>query len=215
MKLPADPKERQQIFILIGIVALGACIGIFFAFKSLSASKKGMLARIEEMESSLNKSDLKIKRMQIDKVDNDAAVKEILEISDKYVLTSVLGNYQLVARDIIEAIAGDLDLTIEPVRELGQAVIPYAAGAGAFQGYTARVSLNCGMHDLVKFLHRLETENPYLCVTGISIVERNKQDPNLHQVSFEVQWPIWADPEAKDKLVARSRGNISEEGGAQ
>lgn len=215
MKLPADPKERNQIFILIGIVAVGLCVGIFFAFKSLGDAKKSMLVRIEELESTLKKADAKIQRMQVDKVDNDVAVKEILEISDKYVLTSVLGNYQLVARDILEEIAQDLELPIEPVRELGQADVPYSKGAGVFKGYTARVSLNCGLHDLVKYLHKLETENPYLCVTGISIVERHKDDPNLHQVSFEVQWPIWSDPELGDKLVERSMADDVAGGGSK
>lgn len=215
MKLPTDPKERTQILVLIGLVAVGVCVGIFFAFKSLADSKKEMLVKIEELDSSLSKADAKIKRMQVDAVDNEAAVKEILDVSEDYVLTSVLGNYQLVARDILEGIAKELELEIEPVRELGQAEIPYARGPGVFNGYTARVTLFCGMHDLVKYLQKLEAQNPYLCVTGITIVERHRQSPNLHQVSFDVQWPVWSDPELKDKLVERSKGDSLEEGGAQ
>lgn len=210
MKLPSDPKERNQILVLIGLVAIGVCVGIFFGFKQLASAKKNVAQSIEETETELKKADAKIKRMAVDKVDNDAAVKEILDISDKYILTSVLGNYQLVARDILESASRELGLKIEPVRELGQGTIPYPSGPGDFKTYTARVSMNCGMHDLIKYLHKLESENPYLSITGISITERTVQSKDEHQVSFEVQWPIWGDPAVKDKLEVQLKEDSGE-----
>lgn len=215
MKLPTDPKERNQILVLIGLVAVGLCVGIFFAFKSLTTSKQVMRDRIEELEGKIQKADLKIKRMVADKRDNDIAVKEILEISNKHILASVLGNYQLVARDILDGYARELGLKMEPVRELGQGAIPYPGGDSAFMGYTARVTLFCGMHDLVKFLNKLETGNPYLCVTGISITQQSDKDPDRHIVSFEVQWPIWAKPEMKDKLNEQLKDDSEPDGGAK
>ena len=215
MKLPTDPKERNQIFVLIGLAVVGVCVGIFFAFKTLSDSKAGLQKEIEELESTIKKADAKIKRMAIDKVDNDAAVKEILEISDDYVLTSVLGNYQLPAREILEGYAKELNLEMEPVRGMGQAPIPYPSGKGAFDLYSARVSLTCGMHDLVRFLHKIETGNPYACVVGITVTERRAQDKDNPQVSFQLQWPVWADAAARDKLVEQleeSAGTTAEGG---
>ena len=215
MKLPTDPKERNQIFVLIGLFVVGVCVGIFFAFKTLSDSKDGLKKEIEELELTIKKADAKIKRMAIDKVDNDAAVKEILEISDDYVLTSVLGNYQLPAREILEGYAKDLNLEMEPVRGMGQAPIPYPSGKGAFDLYSARVSLTCGMHDLVRFLHKIETGNPYACVVGITVTERRAQDKDNPQVSFQLQWPVWADAAARDKLVEQleeSAGTTAEGG---
>jgi HPt (histidine-containing phosphotransfer) domain-containing protein len=201
MKLPTDPKERNQMFILIGLVVVGVCAGIFFGFKFLNDAKATLRTEIEELETTIRKADGKIKRMAIDKVDNDAAVKEILEISDKYVLTAVLGNYQLPAREILEAYAKDLNLEMEPVRGMGQAPIPYPSGKGAFEVYSARVSLNCGMHELIRFLHRIETSNPYASVTAITISERRAQDKERAQVSFQLQWPIWADAAQREKLI--------------
>ncbi len=210
MKLPSDPKERNQILALIGIVAIAVCAGIFFGFKQLGVAKKNVQKTIEEVESKLKKADAKIQRMSVDKVDNDAAIKEILDISDDYILASVLGNYQLVARDILEGASKELGLKIEPVRELGKGTVPYPSGPGAFKTYTARVSLNCGMHDLVKFLHKLESGNPYLCVTGLTVTERTSQSKDEHQVSFEVQWPIWDDPAVKDKLLEQLKEESGE-----
>ena len=215
MKLPTDPKERNQIFALIGLVAAGVCVGIFFAFKSLSTSKDRMRREIEDLESKITQADAKIKRMAVDEVDNEAAVKEILETSDKYVLPSVLGNYQLPATDILEGYAKELGLEMEPVRGLDKASIP-ASAESVFGMYTARVSLNCGMHDLVKFLHKLETENPYLCVSSIQITERRAMDPNRPQVSFEIQWPVWNDPEMRTKMeeqLKEKQGSAVNEGG--
>ena len=212
MKLPTDPKERNQMFILIGLVVVGVCAGIFFGVKSLNDAKATLRTEIEDLETTIRKADGKIKRMAIDKVDNDAAVKEILEISDKYVLTAVLGNYQLPAREILEAYAKDLNLEMEPVRGMGQAPIPYPSGKGAFEVYSARVSLNCGMHDLVRFLHKVETGNPYASVAGITISERRAQDKDKAQVSFQLQWPIWADAAAREKLVEqlkKSSGSVA------
>jgi len=213
MKLPTDPKERNQIFVLIGLVAAGVCVGIFFGFKSLNGAKVQMSRQIEELEGNLKKADAKIQRMAVDENDNAAAVKEILEISDKYVLTSVLGNYRLVAGDILEACSKELGLEMEPVRELGKGTIP-SSGSTTFGIYTVRVSLNCGMHDLVRFLHKLETENPYLCITGLQITERRNIDKDKPMVSFEVQWPIWNDPEIRTKLEEQMTA-ASLEGGAE
>lgn len=215
MKLPTDPKERNQILVLIGLVAAGVCVGIFFGFKSLSTSKDNLGRQIEEIESTLSKADAKIKRMAVDEVDNAAAVKEILEIADKYVLSPRLGNYQLPAREILEGYAEELGLEMDPVRGLGESTVP-SATKGTFGAYTARVSLYCGMHDLIKFIHKLESDNPYLCITGVQITERRDTNKDKAQVSFEVQWPIWNDLEMKTKLQDQMKEAAgSADGGAQ
>jgi hypothetical protein len=215
MKLPADPKERNQILALVGLVAAGVCVGIFFGFKSLATSKENLRREIEELEANIGKADAKIKRMAVDETDNKAALAEILEISDKFVLPEVLGNYQLPARDILEGYSKDLDLDMDPVRGLGKATVP-SSSKGAFGTYTARVSLNCGMHDLVRFLHKLESDNPYLCITGVQITERRNVDKDKPQVSFEVQWPVWNDLEMKTKFEEQmNEEDGSGSGGAQ
>jgi len=153
--------------------------------------------------------------MSSDQEANTEIVREIRDASDKYVLRRRLGNLLLGARETLEQHAAAMDKAkIETIREIGVTEIVRtsskkkkkrrrkAAAAGpatSFRIYTVRIELTCGIHDVVRLLHSLESGNPYLCVSSLAITGQAGM-PADHRVTIEVQWPIWADPDVPIEL---------------
>ncbi|MCX7590005.1 MAG: hypothetical protein N2255_00085, partial [Kiritimatiellae bacterium] len=75
----------------------------------------------------------------------------------------------------------------------------------------ARATLRTGLFDLVRLLSALETANPYLCVVSLSITPQTAGDPERHNVSFDVQWPVWNDENTLIDLERQFQEEMSPE----
>lgn len=213
MKLPEDKQARMKVLILIAIGTVAVLYVAQLGVKSLRKSKKAKTARLQELEEQQKKATLEIRRMPRDLELNRETVKKIKEISDKFVLKPVLGNYLLKAREIIEQYAKKLDIVLEDIREAGISQVPRRRGRKTdrtFHIYTARVTLDCGFHDIARFLREIKSSNPYLCVASLEIAGRPKE-PEEHKITFDVQWPIWADYEMPGRLEEQLKEEEGEE----
>jgi len=203
MKLPEDKKERAKwltmIFLGVALVLVGFYFGVI---NPLLSSKGKMKNEIAELKKKIADADKKISIMEREKVESVTVLAEIKTASSKYVLPPVVDNYLLSARPRVEEHSNRLRLNIEPVRAVGSSEIIPAASSPALMAYSARVSLVCGLHDLVRLLHSIETGNPYIAVINISITGQPKVDKVNHLVTFDVQWPVWVDQELPVKIEA-------------
>jgi len=197
MKLPEDRKERTKIYVLIGIGAAFVLYAtVFGVLRPLMRNRGEKIAAIEELSAKLQASKTKIDQMNKSRGRNIETLSRIILLADEkgYVLKPRLGNYLLSARDFVEKHAGELNLEAE-VREVGISQLPQASAGGeprSLNVYTATVNAECGLHDLIRLLEGIEKGNPYLCVSGMSVAGQSK-NPASHAVSFQLQWPVWAD----------------------
>jgi hypothetical protein len=209
MKLPEDKTERNKILILIliGVAAVGYG-GHMFLIAPFLQDRKDTEAHITELEDKLwrARKDIDITHHNLER--NREAVNHILEVSEtkRQILRPNLGNYLLVAADIVGRHADALNLEIESINETAApsttAPVDEAdPNAPRLKAYAVNVSLTCGLHDTLKLLRAIETENPYLCITRLGVIGR-PQSPTEHAVSFDIQWPIWADPTYPVRLAA-------------
>lgn len=199
MKLPEDKKERAKIFILLGIgAAIVLYVTVFGVLRPLLRSRKDKIAGIEELTTKLETGQAKINQMNRGRARNTETLTAILTLANdkKYVLRPRLGNYLLSAREVVEQHAKRAEIEVE-VREIGISQLPQTTSGDdekrALNVYTATVTAQCGLHDLIRLLESIEKANPYLCVSGLSITGQSKS-PAAHGVSFQLQWPVWADP---------------------
>jgi hypothetical protein len=198
MKLPEDKQQRVKVFIMIGLAAILVGLGIVQGIiNPLIRSRKTKQARLEECRTGLEQARRDIRAAAGSLAQRMQTVSEIKTISDRYLLAPVLGNYLLGASAKIETMAQDLNIPIEPVREVGISQIP---GGKDVASYTVRVNVTCSYHALLRLLREIESSNPYVCVTSIVIRGQPERDPESHNVSLEVQWPIWADPDVAAQL---------------
>ena len=202
MKLPEDKKERTKVLALIGI---GVIFVVGLIFKApvvgvlpLMKSKKDKLAKIEQLKKDTEDANKEIRQHDKDKAENLEVLKKIVNESTKHVLKPVLGNYKISASEVIEPIAKKYNLKIQQIKQIG---VTAEASQTSLRAFSARVSLFCGYDELECLVTDIEMSNPLLSVMNISITTQGSESREKHMVSFDVQWPVWAEVDTPDKLA--------------
>ncbi len=215
MKLPENKQERTKIFVMIGLgtalVLLGIVQGII---NPLRHSRQAKFARLEECKTGVSRARKEIRAAARSFDRRMETLKSIRNISEQYILHPVLGNYLLQATEIIEAHTEALGIIIEPVREVGISDIPpnsKGRGERLLKGYTVRINMVASYRDAVRLMREIEAHNPYACVTSLIIRPRPAEDFENHNVTLEVQWPVWADPDFPREIEEQLMEQISKQ----
>jgi len=202
MKLPEDKKQRTQILVLIGIGVLAFIIALFqmpvIGIIPIMKSKKEKQEKIEKLDVDIGKANKEIKQQERDKVENLDTLQKIKDLADKYVLVPELGNYEIPAANYIDAIARKLNLKIDSKRQQG--ISPETAQK-FFQTFSLRISLECSYDNAVKMIKEVEAGNPLISVANIAITGQPAPKIEQHLVSFDVQWPVWAEQETPARIA--------------
>jgi hypothetical protein len=204
MKWPKDNKERVKMLVLIGMgVAVVIYLVIAGAVNPILTKRKYYKTEINRIKGYLVQARKKIKHTAQDQEDNYATILEIKKMTDNHLLKPQLGmSYLLSAKETLEEHAVAVGMSEKPsVREVGIVELPKPTGKPnyAFKSYTAGVTMNCGLNDLIKYLKQIEEANPYACISRLSILTQSRT-PGEHRVTFEIQWPVWANSEDEQTL---------------
>ncbi len=207
MKLPDTKKERIQtiILIIVGIIFVLYVSGSY-AIKPLRKKRTDQLNRIEELKSKIEMVKSVIQLVKLGKQVNNDVVAELVQITEtsNYVMKAQLGNYLIGATELIEKMAEEEQVALKSIRELNITDIAEANNdSNPFRLYNIRVSIECGIHDLVKLLKNIESSNPYLAISEISIIGQPAQSAE-HSISFNIQWPIWKDESIINDIIQSS-----------
>jgi hypothetical protein len=201
MKLPSDKNERNKIFMVVGIAVAAIGFGVYtFGAKPLVAKQQATYARIIELEDLLFRGRKDIDMIHRHRRQNCETLSEILEVSEtkRQILRPNLGNYLLVASHIVGRHAEPLGLKIDAINQMTPSDRTTGVGAKSnpngprFRVYTVNVSLTASLSDLAMLIGALERDNPYLCISRLGVIG-NATTPEQHNISFDVQWPIWID----------------------
>ena len=208
------PEERSEQLKLVAVFAILAIAAIYVAATygvgPLLNTQQQHRDRTAQLEDLLWRAERDIGQIPRNRETNREVVEEILEqaADGRFVLRSNLGNYLLVARDIVVTQGRRLGLRVDNVREitppspdlLRRRDEPPPEPDRWFKPYTVAVTLECGLIDLGQLLEALENGNPLLAITALDITARPAH-PERHAVSFNVTWPIWADEAWPDILI--------------
>lgn len=212
MKLPEDKKERMKFLIMIFIgVAVAGYVLVAFGIIPLLNAKKAAIEEIAATRDQVEKAEREIALMAKDRVLNLEALKNTRDISEKYFLRPRIGNFLLSATEFIEEQTRDVGITLEPnsVKEIGPGEIitaPSDKSEVVVKTYTAHVVIKAGYNQLLKLLHSIETANPLITITAVSITG-DSEKPEVHNIQFDVQWPIWATADMPTKLDQQIKAN--------
>ncbi len=212
IRLPENPADRKKA---IAAMAVGGIALLYVAFtfgiQPYRASLHTRRARVTELEDQIWRAQKDLSSTGRINEQNNAIVAQILAASeqDRHILRPSLGNYLLVATDIINRAVAGLDLQIEAINELPRPVPPPPkksetgpASTNRFSPYTVNLSITGGIHNLARFLQHLESDNPYITVTRLVVMEQAAENPELQFISLHLQWPIWEDDEHPQRLQA-------------
>jgi hypothetical protein len=210
MNFPDNKEDKNKILLLMGIVLLAVGFGIYsFGISPYFKNRKAMRIESEDLSDKLWQARKDIRNLSRNIDRNTELVDQILKVSeeDRYILRPNLGNYLLVASDILNSQAEALGLTIESINETMRITITPEelkkrdANGPRFTPYAINVTLSCGMHDLVRLVQQLEDNNPYMCITRLGVLNQD-DSAEIHSVSFDVQWPVWIDNAHPVQLAA-------------
>jgi hypothetical protein len=217
MKLSETRKDRLKI---LAAVVIGATLVVYVCSVAVINPtvklKKSRAARIAELDGKLAKARKAVEHMARDRVANSNVVNEIVEtaIRQNMVLRDRLGNFQVAAAEILDSQAKKVGIPISPAREIAISQIPRSSASKSlpvFQAYTVSSTFECGMHDLIRLLSQIETNNSYACISSLAIAAQPEK-PEKHSIALEIQWPTWTDPAMPVKIEDQMK-KVAESGG--
>ncbi len=195
MKMPTDKKTRGQILILIALAAAGVVYAVFsFVVLPCLRSRREVPKQLEEIEARLSQAERIISSVPENIEKHNAAVAQINEINEKHLLQPVLGSYILEAESRIEKLAADIGVSVKNYRDEGVRDFFPGPSQGIdnyrLRSYTAMIYLETDFEKLTQLIDAFEQSNPYLSILDINVVAQPR-NPQIHDIRFRVQWPIW------------------------
>lgn len=208
MKLPDNKKERMQLIVL-GVIGGAAVVYavVMLGIVPLIKGRSERARKIEELRTKIRDAETVIQQNTGGPDRNYEALTKIVEFSEKNLLRPRLGgNYFLPTTEIVERWARQSEIKIPPPSEAGRADVPQTdPNRAVVRSYNFGITLNCGLHETIKFLRMIEDEDPCITVTRLSIVGNSAQ-PEKHAVNIGLQRPIWAD----DGMFAKVRTDMEQ-----
>ena len=182
-------KEQKQIVVLIGI---GSLIVLFVLYQFVLqpiqesiAQRKRDIASLHENNAKASKALEKEGRLQADVV---ALKGQLTTMTQNHVPS--FGNTLAWVTEQIYQSAKDANVEIEGLTGGGQTWGAAAESGGrSCVSFAAQVNLQCSYLDLLHLLRAMESRNPLIMVTSVSIDGR--EQTGRHQISLSLEWPSW------------------------
>lgn len=191
MNLKEMSKEQKQVLVLgvlVGCTSLFALV----QFVLLPAKSKWTTARTEltQLRTDLHNAEKMIQSEQHlieTRAESDRslalAVREYLPAND---------NPLSWATQKLYGQAREVGVELQSISETGPSPVLRAQVEKAhrtFSSYAVRLVADCSFEKVKTFIDALESDNPYITITGVSI-DAKADRPQHHGVIINVEWPM-------------------------
>ena len=211
MNWAALNKEQKQLALLLGLV----CAIVLFALFQFGVSP--LLARARAAAETLQKVG-----------DQQAKAERLLRVEARLTAerAGVVAEMGRAVREYIvppeNPLAWISELVYRHARAVGVELESVSGGSGeplwsgppqkdkksarAFMPYRAQIAARGGYLELVRLFRAFERNNPYLCITDVSIEsQEGTDDPGRLRILFAIEWPGWAQPQTLKALTAQEQ----------
>lgn len=217
MKLPEDKNERTKILVLIALGGLILTLGVIQGIVApVLRSRSAKMARIVELEELLLAARREIREAQSLSADQAETLQRIHDLSERFMLKPVLGNYLLSASGEMERLSRTAPFDLPSVKQIGVSELPRRTSRRApvhVKAYRLRLEFSCGFYELIDYVRLLEEDNPYRGIVALAVSGRPEQNPLSHTVSIDLDTVIWTDGAIPASLsMQRSGGGRHTEG---
>ena len=206
MKLPDDPKDKMKVLLLIAMGVLATVAAMAQGVVHLIRQENQLTEQLADIEWQSTSANENITSAENCRSKNIQTLQSIVTISETHILHPILGNYRLGASEFLERVALGSGVQLDSIQEVGILDIPKPkakTGENLLKAYTVRISMHCGYAKIQEFVRQLESNNPYLCISSLSIIGQQDVDPESHRVVMGIQWPIWSNPEMAVQMMER------------
>ena len=215
MKLPDDPKDKMKVLLLIAMGVLATVAAMAQGVVHLIRQENQLTEQLADIERQTTSANENITSAENCRSKNIQTLQSIVTISETHILHPILGNYRLGASEFLERVALGSGVQLDSIQEVGILDIPKPkakTGENLLKAYTVRISMHCGYAEFQEFVRQLEFNNPYFCISSLSIIGQQDVDPESHRVVIGIQWPIWTNPEMAAQMMERMTQAYKREG---
>jgi len=190
-------EQKQALFLIVLLVIAGVYALYRFVLMPTLGTFKDSGNEAEELETKLARADAAVSQQKKIRADLLRSTEEMTELNEKYL--PPLGNALSWATERIYRDARRVGVDVASVSPSAMTSVPWERDmpgkkkqkqTRVFVPFGVRISAKCGYFDLVRFIELMEQNNPYVCVDSL-VVSVQTQDPQVHDVSMTLQWPIW------------------------
>lgn len=188
-------KEKKQLLVLIAIWTVGAATLTYYFVLAPFLERRGRSSKeLDELNQNIQKARLAVQEEPRVRKEHEQAMADLRRAMSEYIappespLSWVSEKVYSLARTVgvnIRSITPQrvADTTWDALIKEGRYLRPYAV----------QITMECSYDNLREFVRALEESNPYLALTGITVLG---QDQNVmrHAVTLRVEWPMWGRP---------------------
>jgi len=199
-------EQKQYIFLGVLVGGIASYSLVTFLLVPIKENWKESRAKIEELAGQLEEAERLVKSRQ--------KLMANLSESEEKIESAIQGFLPDIANPLswatltIYAHARKVGVDIQSVSEIGapNLLVNRASEEDRlFGAYAVRIETVCSFKVLKEFLRAIETSNPYVCVSALSI-SAGREDPESHAIHISVEWPAWIDADMAEQYGTQ-KGN--------
>lgn len=192
MKLPTSPKERNQMLVLGGLLALlAAYAAVNLTVLPVLRSSASLRRELGELQEQLKLAEQSSRRLPRLTQEHAKLTVELTTLTNTYLLRPVLGSYQV--QDLVDSFAQGTGFTVGSVREVGKQEVPRkqtaAQAPATFMRLAVEVNGSGSYSNVLMMIRRMEQMNPHIGLAELLIASQ-ADTPERHRVFLRLDWPI-------------------------
>ena len=185
-------KEKKQALILIGMWVLGGVFALYqFVLMPFIRSRGASSTELDDLRTKIQKAEVAMEGDSRLRREYAEMTGELLEAADRYIVP--IENPLSWVTEKVYSTARGVGVDIQTVMDMMSSSPGWdqlVKSERTFRPYAVRIVTEGGYADVRRFVDALEKGNPYLYVSGISVVAQDQQ-VTRHSVSLTVEWPMW------------------------
>jgi hypothetical protein len=198
------PKEKKQIYLLMGVGGIGLLYVLYsFALMPLVGQMKQMATEVEDLRGKLDAAQRLFAREEA-LMEDLVQGREAMDLRLQTQIPPVESPLAWVTEQVYGA-SRQVGVDVESVANV-TADPPWAAAGAAktkpkpgepagrrFTTYSVQIALRCSYEEMLQLLTVLEQGNPFITVMMVQVAGLDSQ-PEKHTVTLLVSWPIPIEP---------------------
>lgn len=208
MKMPENPADIKKIIVAavlgLGLIVYGLKAGVF---EPLNKRIDRLTTDLESAESRQAAARQYLQDIAPRRVEQRESVARLAAFLDDvgFVLEPSLGNYELPAQQRFLRWTSAAGIETTP-QIRGRNPQPLRWPAWHKQPpllaiFPLNVSFRADLETTLRLLAIIQQENPACGIAGLTIAAQ-AAEPLMHQVSLELEWPVWAREDAYETVIS-------------
>ena len=185
-------KEKKQAAILIAMWVLGGLFALYqFVLMPFLRSRGASSTELDDLRTKIQKAEVAMEGDSKLRSEYAGMTRELLTASDAYMVP--IENPLSWVTEKVYSTARGVGVDVQTVIEMMSSSPGWdtlVKSERTFRPYAVRIVTECSYAEVMKFIDALETGNPYLYVSGITIAAQD-QIHLRHSISLVVEWPMW------------------------